>query len=90
MNLQLFLNLFLFVFLFTDIYLSHFLIYTGNWWVYRLIGNWSSDSTANNYCHPTLYFYSFWLITGGYIFIGFCCTIFLVGVLCVVCCSTEK
>ncbi|XP_052075901.1 uncharacterized protein LOC127713991 [Mytilus californianus] len=43
----------------------------GSVWVYRTYDDWqSSNSTLDNYCNPTLYYFSFWIITISYIGLG--------------------
>lgn len=48
----------------------------GNVWIYRIYGNFSENSAEPNFCDPTLYWFSFWIITSFYIILGctcFCC-----------------
>ncbi|XP_060078454.1 transmembrane protein 272-like [Ylistrum balloti] len=62
----------------------------GNVWVYGLKDQWvSSPSTAGNYCHPTLYYFSFWVITLTYIMIGVGCLFGCIGLICI-CCFAAK
>ncbi|XP_033746204.1 transmembrane protein 272-like [Pecten maximus] len=59
----------------------------GNVWVYGLKDEWvSSPATAGNYCHPTLYYFSFWVITTTYIMMGVGCLVacIMIGVFCCV------
>lgn len=62
----------------------------GNVWVYRTYDSWQrSDSTLTTYCNPTLYYYSFWIITSTYIIVGASCLIGII-VCCLVCCCSSK
>lgn len=46
----------------------------GNVWVYGKYNSWQrSDTTLTTYCDPTLYYFSFWIITSSYIIAGVCC-----------------
>ncbi|XP_060084939.1 transmembrane protein 272-like [Ylistrum balloti] len=45
----------------------------GNVWVYRTYGNFSTDETSQMYCHPTCYYFAFWIITSTYILGGLIC-----------------
>ncbi|XP_076076604.1 transmembrane protein 272-like isoform X1 [Mytilus galloprovincialis] len=43
----------------------------GNVWVYRTYDDWqSSNSILDNYCNPTLYYFSFWILISPYIVLG--------------------
>ncbi|XP_063403552.1 transmembrane protein 272-like [Mytilus trossulus] len=43
----------------------------GNVWVYRTYDDWqSSNSILDNYCNPTLYYFSFWIISSIYVVLG--------------------
>ncbi|XP_022343972.1 transmembrane protein 272-like [Crassostrea virginica] len=53
----------------------------GNVWVYSNYDDLSTNSTSENYCHPTAYYFSFWLFTSTYILTGFSCV-----VSCICCC----
>ena len=59
-----------------DYFINCFLLawfIAGNVWVYRTASNWSSDPTAGNYCHPTVFYFAFWVITSTYIIVGVVC-----------------
>lgn len=45
----------------------------GNVWVYKVAGDWSSDPAQSNYCHPTVFYFAFWVITSTYIIVGVVC-----------------
>ncbi|XP_021358794.1 uncharacterized protein LOC110453903 isoform X2 [Mizuhopecten yessoensis] len=45
----------------------------GNVWVYRTYGNFSTNDTSPLYCHPTCYYFAFWIITSTYILAGLIC-----------------
>lgn len=48
----------------------------GNVWVYRTAPFWQGDTPlVRDYCDPTLYYFSFWLITGVYILLAAIITI---------------
>lgn len=55
----------------------------GNVWVYGSHSDLSTNSASVNYCHPTAYYFAFWVITACYIIIGLvillscCCCIAL-------------
>ena len=54
----------------------------GNVWIYGTYGEFTTDNPGNStYCHPTLYWYAFWLTTAGYILAGF-----LIVTICVIIC----
>lgn len=55
----------------------------GNVWVYSLNGKFSENSGDPTYCHPALYWYSFWLITACWIMAG----VLLIFTCCFVCCA---
>lgn len=61
----------------------------GNVWVYGSHSDLSTNSASANYCHPTAYYFAFWVITACYIIIGLvillscCCCIAL-------CCCSKK
>ncbi|OWF55882.1 uncharacterized protein LOC110454841 [Mizuhopecten yessoensis] len=62
----------------------------GNVWVYGLKDEWvSSPTTAGNYCHPTLYYFSFWIITLAYIMMGVGC-LFGCLITVIICCFAAK
>lgn len=43
----------------------------GSVWVYRTYGYFTTvDRSAENYCHPAVYWFTFALITAGYVFAG--------------------
>lgn len=54
----------------------------GNIWVYRIYNDFDkNDNNSPNYCHPTLYYFTFWIITGSYILIAcISCSISIVGI----------
>lgn len=54
----------------------------GNVWVYRTYDHFNStDSSASNFCDPTLYYFAFWLTTSVYILLVVgCCFVGLCGV----------
>jgi len=58
----------------------------GNVWVYSNYNKVSYDPTYTNYCDKTLYLFSFWSITVGYIIAGAVCVIGLL-IFCGVCCG---
>ncbi|XP_071127421.1 transmembrane protein 272-like [Mytilus edulis] len=45
----------------------------GNVWVYRTHGHFSTVPTHTDFCHPTVYWFAFWVITSTYILIGVIC-----------------
>ena len=45
----------------------------GNVWIYKTYGHFSTDPTKGDYCHPTLYYFAFWLLNATYIIIGLSC-----------------
>ncbi|XP_033753323.1 transmembrane protein 272-like [Pecten maximus] len=45
----------------------------GNVWVYRTYGNFTTVATSPLYCHPTCYYFAFWVITSTYILAGVIC-----------------
>ena len=45
----------------------------GNVWVYANYKPEYHDPASKNYCHKTLYLFTFWIITSGYILSGVCC-----------------
>nr|XP_022335582.1 uncharacterized protein LOC111132143 [Crassostrea virginica] len=47
----------------------------GNVWVYSNYDDLSTNSTSENYCHPTAYYFSFWLFTSAYILAGCSCVV---------------
>ncbi|KAL5011352.1 hypothetical protein ScPMuIL_009903 [Solemya velum] len=51
----------------------------GNVWIYGVHKQWTADSTSPNYCHPTLYYFAFWITTATYIIMAATC--------CCVCCG---
>ena len=56
---------------------------TGNVWIYRSYGKFSSDPASSDFCHPVLYAYAFWLTTSTYILVAlFCCLVCISGGLC--------
>ncbi|XP_070552897.1 transmembrane protein 272-like [Ptychodera flava] len=56
----------------------------GNVWIYETYEPNYSDATADNYCHETLYLFSFWLMNTTYIILGLSCCI---G--CLACCCSD-
>lgn len=46
----------------------------GNVWIYRIYGDFSEKPGAPDYCHPTLYYFAFWMTTATYIFMCATCT----------------
>jgi len=56
----------------------------GNVWIYGTYGKFTTEdpSLVETYCHPTLYWYAFWLTTAGYILLG----AFLIGICVCFCC----
>ncbi|XP_022335581.1 transmembrane protein 272-like [Crassostrea virginica] len=42
----------------------------GNVWVYSNYDDISTNAASANYCHPTAYYFAFWVITSVYIIIG--------------------
>ncbi|XP_063412963.1 transmembrane protein 272-like [Mytilus trossulus] len=62
----------------------------GSVWVYTTYKHFSTDESSDEYCQPTLFSFSFWLITGQFIVIG------LLSLLCcgccisMVCCSAKN
>ncbi|KAL5012214.1 hypothetical protein ScPMuIL_010765 [Solemya velum] len=67
-----------------DMLLTLFLVawfIAGNVWIYGVHKQWTADSTSPNYCHPTLYYFAFWITTTMYIIMAAsCCCICCVGV----------
>lgn len=52
----------------------------GNVWIYRTYNDFSEDPASGAYyCHPTLYYFAFWVTTATYILLGLCC--------CCICCG---
>ncbi|XP_074651057.1 transmembrane protein 272-like isoform X2 [Tubulanus polymorphus] len=52
----------------------------GNVWIYRVHRTFSPDPASGNlYCHPTLYWFAFWITTATYIMLAFIC--------CCMCCA---
>jgi len=64
----------------------------GNVWIYRTYGNFSTeDADAADYCHPTLYWYAFWLTTAMYIMMGAACVCACCcGLVFILCCLAAK
>ncbi|XP_045204660.1 transmembrane protein 272-like [Mercenaria mercenaria] len=63
----------------------------GNVWVYRTKDEWTSDSMADNYCDPSLYWFAFWLITSTYILLGcICCCVCFGGIMAACCGALEN
>ncbi|XP_076446958.1 transmembrane protein 272-like isoform X2 [Babylonia areolata] len=62
----------------------------GNVWVYRSKGDISSDSNAVNYCHPTVYWFSFWFITSTYILLGVLLLTCCICCICFCCCLGKS
>ena len=43
-------------------------------WIYGSYSDWDSKNTdSNDYCHPTLYMFAFWLTTSTYIIMLLSC-----------------
>ncbi|XP_060606648.1 transmembrane protein 272-like isoform X2 [Ruditapes philippinarum] len=61
----------------------------GNVWVYRTHNEWSKDSSADNYCDPTLYWFAFWIVTSTYIILGVVLCLVCCGVLVCCCCAAK-
>lgn len=63
-------------------------VFAGNYWIYSTYGDWSQTQGHDNYCHPTLYWFAFWLLTVGYIIFGaiICCG--CVIACCRICCGS--
>lgn len=60
----------------------------GNVWVYRTHGNWVADPiTSSMYCHPTCYYFAFWMITSTYILLGAMCCCICIGGILAACCA---
>ncbi|KAJ8298247.1 hypothetical protein KUTeg_024778 [Tegillarca granosa] len=60
----------------------------GNVWVYRTHGNWVADPvTSSIYCHPTCYYFAFWMITSTYILLGAMCCCICIGGIIAACCA---
>ncbi|XP_041482731.1 transmembrane protein 272-like [Lytechinus variegatus] len=45
----------------------------GNVWIYSNYKPNTSDSSSDDYCHPTLYYFAFWVTTVCYIIAGLFC-----------------
>nr|XP_054755444.1 transmembrane protein 272-like [Lytechinus pictus] len=45
----------------------------GNIWIYGIFWPNTTDSSSDDYCHPTLYIFAFWVTTAYYIFLGLLC-----------------
>ena len=74
-----------FVFFLSTLATHHYYSYfhAGNVWIYRIYGDFNSDDPDNaRYCHPTLYWFAFWITTASYIFAAtLCCCICCCGLL---------
>ena len=57
-------------------------IRAGNVWIYSTFGKFTTTPGETTYCHPTLYWYAFWITTAGYILLG---VVLVVGCI-IVCC----
>lgn len=58
--------------------------FAGSVWVYSIHGDYQhEDPEQDDYCHHTLYTFSFWLLTTQYILIAFIllCTCVTLGVI---------
>jgi len=59
----------------------------GNNAIYSLYGNFTETPGDDSYCHPTLYWYAFWITTSGYILFGVfmfvCIVVIVVGICCI-------
>jgi len=66
------------------------LLFSGNVWIYRTYGHFSTDPTAGDYCHPTLYYFAFWLLNATYIIIGLSCLLCSCLGIVVACCSGKE
>ncbi|KAK2189776.1 hypothetical protein NP493_97g01033 [Ridgeia piscesae] len=55
----------------------------GNVWIYRVYNDFNSeDPSSSEYCHPTLYWFAFWVTTATYIFgVTMCCCICCTGLI---------
>lgn len=63
----------------------------GNVWVYRTYDDWqSSNSMLDTYCNPTLYYFSFWIITSTYIVMGLLLVICLAVCICMCVCGKKE
>ncbi|XP_070552900.1 transmembrane protein 272-like isoform X2 [Ptychodera flava] len=56
----------------------------GNVWIYGTYEPNYSNDEARDYCHKTLYLFSFWLMNATYILLGLTCCL---G--CLACCSSD-
>ena len=54
----------------------------GNVWIYDAFSEFTTTPGDYTYCHPTLYWYAFWITTAGYILLG----VFIVGACIIMCC----
>jgi len=61
----------------------------GTAWVYSTRYKFSEDPNDPTFCHPTLYWYAFWIITTGWITIGFVIVVGGILVSCALCCSGD-
>ncbi|XP_063955492.1 uncharacterized protein LOC129260203 [Lytechinus pictus] len=72
-------TLFLTIFLF----LPFAMITIGSVLVYLIYRPNTTDSSSDDYCHPTLYYFAFWVSTAYYIFIALfcfcCCCVYCLG-----------
>ncbi|XP_070552887.1 transmembrane protein 272-like [Ptychodera flava] len=62
----------------------------GNVWIYRTNEPTYDDVTSDDYCHKTLYLFSFWLLTTTYILLGCSCCLSVVCACCASICGKEK
>ncbi|CAG2247731.1 unnamed protein product [Mytilus edulis] len=61
----------------------------GNYWVYTTYKHFSTDESSDEYCQPTLFYFSFWLITGTHIVTGLIILLCCGCCISMVCCSNK-
>ncbi|XP_070552895.1 transmembrane protein 272-like [Ptychodera flava] len=59
----------------------------GNVWIYGTYEPDYSNTEADDYCHKTLYLFSFWLMNATYILLGLTCCLGCLACICACCCS---
>jgi hypothetical protein len=58
----------------------------GSVWIYRTYGHFNSENPdADNYCHPVLYYFAFWVTTVTYIMVALGCLCCCLTCLCGAC-----
>lgn len=62
----------------------------GSVWVYTTYKHFSTDESSDEYCQPTLFYFSFWLIIGQYIVIGLLSLLCCLCCISMLCCSDKK